>query len=197
MLKVDRENRNSSESTVKSNQDATTSYQDRLNTDDFEHESVFKESDISHETAQSHFTIQQHQRIEIAKKIADDWGSKPQSSICVAILDYLLDIDTATSAHITYSLLQESVKKSEQAANEDRDLWIAIQYLCGERVHLLDARFELVDNNVRFPISNALLNDARETGKLAHPENNKLISDFEDKVFIYFQPSSLVQSISA
>jgi hypothetical protein len=152
---------------------------------------------VSHEATQKHFVIQKHQRIEIEAKISEDWGSKPQSRICVAILDYLLDSNTTASAHITYGFLQESVKKSEQAASEDKDLWIAVQYLCGDRVHLLDARFELVDNGISFPVSNSLLNDARKTGKLAHPKNSKLISDFEDKVFIYFQPSSLVQNISA
>lgn len=135
-------------------------------------------------------------RLQIIEKIIEDWGSKPQSRICMAILDYLLNDNTVDSSHITYSFLQESVKKSEQAASEDRDLWLAIQYLCGERVHLLEAKFELIDNGISFPISNSLLNDARKTGELVHPKNSKLISDFEDKVFIYFQPSSLVQSTS-
>jgi hypothetical protein len=135
-------------------------------------------------------------RLQITEKIIEDWGSKPQSRICMAILDYLLNNNTVDSSHITYNFLQESVKKSEQEAGEDRDLWLAIQYLCGERVHLLEAKFELIDNGISFPISNSLLNDARKTGELVHPENSKLISDFEDKVFIYFQPSTLVQSTS-
>jgi hypothetical protein len=196
MLKVNAESRNSTKPMVKNVQDAMVSDQDRLSLADFEDAPISKRTDISHGAAQSHFVIQQRQRLEFAEKITADWGSKPQSKICMAILDYLLNSNTNDSAHITYNLLQESVKKSEQAASEDRDLWIAIQYLCGERVHLLDAKFELVDNGVSFPISSSLLNDARKTGKLAHPKNSKLISDFEDKVFIYFQPSSLVQKAS-
>jgi hypothetical protein len=135
-------------------------------------------------------------RLKIAEKIIEDWREKPQSRICMAILDYLLNIKTADSSRITYSFLQESINKSEKAANEDQDLWLAIQYLCGERVHLLEAKFELIDNGISFPISNSLLKSARKTGKLVHPESSKLISDFEDKVFMYFQPSSLVQNTS-
>jgi hypothetical protein len=135
-------------------------------------------------------------RLQITEKIIEDWGTKPQSRICTAILDYLLNKNIANLSHITYGFLQESVKKLEKAASEDRDLWLAIQYLCGDRVHLLDARFELVENGISFPISNSSLNDARKIGKLAHPKNSKLISDFEDKVFIYFQPSSIVQNTS-
>jgi hypothetical protein len=196
MIKVDAESRNLIEPPVKNVQDAMSSDYDGLSVTDFGDAPISKKTDISYGAAQSHFVIQQRQRLEIAEKIAEDWGGKPQASICVAILDYLLNNNTADSAHITYGFLQESVKESEQAASEDRELWIAIQYLCGERVHLLDAKFELVDNGVSFPISNSLLNDARKTGKLAHPKNSKLISDFEDKVFIYFQPSSLVQNAS-
>lgn len=133
---------------------------------------------------------------EIVKKIFEDWDDKPQLGICMAILDYLRNINTTDASHITYSLLQESIKKIERAANEDRDLWLAIQYLCGERVHLLEAKFELIDNGVSFPISKTALKNAQKTGKLAHPENSELVSDFEDKVFIYFQPSSLAQDIS-
>jgi hypothetical protein len=134
--------------------------------------------------------------VKIAEKIIEDWGGKPQSRICMAILDYLLKINTADSSHITYSFLQESIKQSEKAATEDQDLWLAIQYLCGERVHLLEAKFELIDEGTSFPISNSVLKNARKTGKLTHPKSSKIISDFEDKVFIYFQPSSLVQSMS-
>ncbi len=129
----------------------------------------------------------------IMQQINDDWGSKPQSLICIKILDYLLRIRSNNSFHITYGSLQRAI----EVAYEERELLKAIQYLCGERTHLLEARFELIDNDDYFDISNSELTNARQTGQLIHPENGEIVSDFEDKVVMYFQPSSLVQSISS
>jgi hypothetical protein len=133
---------------------------------------------------------------EIIGKIIEDWGSQPQSKICIAILDHLLNLNTTDSPHITYSLLQKSIQDLQQTAYKDRDLLLAVQYLCGERVPLLEAKFELIDNGISFPISNSVLKNARETGELIHPQNGGLIIDFEDRIFMYFQPSSLIQNIS-
>ena len=46
-----------------------------------------------------------------------------------------------------------------------------------------------------FDISNSELKEARETGELVHPETGELIKDYEEKVYIYFQPSSIVRSL--
>jgi hypothetical protein len=129
----------------------------------------------------------------IIEQIKNDWGSNPQSLICLKILNYLLQISNNSSFHITYG----SLKRVVEIACNEKELLTAIQYLCGERTHLLEARFELVDKDDYFDISNSELKIARETGKLIHPENGEIVSDFEDKVVMYFQPSSLVQSISS
>jgi hypothetical protein len=128
----------------------------------------------------------------IIEQIKNDWGSNPQSLICLKILNYLLQISNNSSFHITYG----SLKRVAEIACNEKELLTAIQYLCGERTHLLEARFELVDKDDYFDISNSELKTARETGKLIHPENGEIVSDFEDKVVMYFQPSSLVKSIS-
>ncbi len=131
-------------------------------------------------------------RQKIIDQIHEDWGTKPQSKICVAILEYLLRINNNGSFHITYG----SLKKAVGIVLDDKDLLMAVQYLCGDKIHLLEAKFELIDNEINIDISNSALKEARETGELVNPENGELVSDFEDKVVMYFQPSSLVASIA-
>lgn len=131
-------------------------------------------------------------RQKIIDQIYEDWGTKPQSRICVAILEYLLRINKSSSFHITYG----SLKKAVGIVFDDKDMLMAIQYLCGDRIHLLEAKFELIDNEINIDISNSALKEAREIGELVNPENGELVSDFEDKVIMYFQPSSLVASIA-
>jgi hypothetical protein len=98
----------------------------------------------------------------IIQQIHEDWGLAPQSGICVAILEYLLRINNLSSFHITYG----SLKKVVGNTFDDRDLLVAVQYLCGERIKLLEAKFELVDNNNSIEISNSELKTARTTGQL-------------------------------
>lgn len=124
---------------------------------------------------------------KIVKQIKNDWSNKIQSEICIAILNYLFHDKSKNITHITYTSLRKVT--GDKYANED--LLMAIQYLCGDRIKLLDAKFELIENEQLFDISNIELKEARETGVLVHPETGELIKDYEDKVFIYFQPSSL------
>ena len=129
---------------------------------------------------------------QIEEQIHQDWLQQPQSQICIAILDYLVRSNSQHLSHITYGSLRKVVGK----AYDNQDILAAIQYLCGDRTHLLEAKFELIDNGNYFDISDDEMSKARETGQLLHPETGKLIGDFEDKVFIYFQPSSVVKNLA-
>mgnify|MGYP001796082733 CR=1 FL=1 len=129
---------------------------------------------------------------QIVEQIHQDWLQQPQSQICIAILDYLVRSNSQHISRITYGSLQKIVGK----AYNHRDLLAAIQYLCGDRTHLLETKFELIDNDNYFDISDDEIIESRETGQLLHPETGKLIRNFEDKVFIYFQPSSVVKNLA-
>ena len=125
---------------------------------------------------------------EIKKQIHEDWSQKPESKICFAIFNYLLENRQKSLKHITYG----SLRKIAGVNNDDKSLLMAIQYLCGDKIHLLDARFELIDEDENcFNLSDSDLRIARKTGQLLHPKTRELISNFEDKVFMYFQASSL------
>jgi hypothetical protein len=124
-------------------------------------------------------------------QIYEDWGSKPQSKICVEILEYLLR--SSQASHITYGSLRKVIGK----LYNDNELLMAVQYLCGDKTKLFEVKFELLDYDDNYiEVSNAEIDYANETGKLVHPESGEYISDFEDKVYMYFQPSLIVKNIA-
>lgn len=129
---------------------------------------------------------------QIEEQIHQDWLQQPQSQICIAILDYLVHNNSQKISHITYGSLRKVVGK----AYDNQDMLAAIQYLCGDRTHLLETKFELIDHGNYFDISDDEIIEARETGQLLHPETGELIGDFEDNVFMYFQPSSVVKHLA-
>jgi len=129
---------------------------------------------------------------ELIEQIRSDWSTKIQSKICIAILDYLFHDKRKNISHITYTTLRKVT--GDIYTNED--LMIAIQYLCGDRVKLLDVKFELIEDEQFFDISNIELKEAQETGELVHPETGELIKDYQEKVCLYFQPSFLVKSLT-
>ena len=129
--------------------------------------------------------------LQIVEHIHHGWLQQPQSQLCIARFDFLRCSNIQNLSHITYGSLRKVVGKSY----DNRDLLTAVQYLCGDRTHLLEAKFELIDNDNYFEISDDEMTEARETGQLLHPETGKLIRNFEDKVFIYFQPSSVVKTL--
>ncbi len=129
----------------------------------------------------------------IKNQIIEDWGEKPQSHVCLSILNYLLRVPSKQLSHITYGSIRNVVDRKFQ----DSDLLIAIQYLSGDRTKLLDVEFELIDENDNvFPLPSSEVKIAQETGELIHPENGEAVNNYEDKVFMYFKPSSLVISIN-
>jgi hypothetical protein len=128
----------------------------------------------------------------IREQIYKDWGESPQSKICIAVLDYLLMVPTLQ--HITYGSLRIVVG----SGYSNQDMLKAIQYLCGDYVSLLEANFELIENNNDvFELSNNEVSLAEATGKLFHPETGELVSNFKEKVFIYFKPTSIIQQLSS
>ena len=130
-------------------------------------------------------------RETIVEQIIEDWSEKTQSEICIAILDYLLRNQFSSLLYITYGSLRIVVGEKYK----DTDLLEAIQYLCGDRTKLLKAKFEIIEDDNHIDIENSELKEAYETGQLLHPETGELISDFESKVSMYFQPSLLVKKL--
>jgi hypothetical protein len=130
-------------------------------------------------------------RQTIVKQISEDWSEKPQSEICIAILDYLFRNNFSSLSYITYGSLRKVVGEDYQHT----DLLEAIQYLCGNRTNLLEAKFEIIEDDNHIDIENFELKKAYETGQLLHPETGELIGDFKSQVSMYFQPSLLAKNL--
>lgn len=131
-------------------------------------------------------------REKILEQIEYDWSGNIQSEICQTIFDYLINNNPHSLSYITYG----SLKKVIGADYNIESFLKAIQYLCGERTHLLDLKFELIDGEESYPISNDEYNEAQKTGELVHPETGELVRRFEDKVYMFFQPSSVVKTLA-
>jgi len=127
---------------------------------------------------------------QIKTKIREDWKGDPQEKICLLILTYLTQSENLL--HLTFSSLAQV---SGNTYKQDQIL-DSIQYLCGDRVHLLDVNFELIqDDDEPVDIDQEYLSIAESTGKLIHPKTGEEVANFKDDVYIYFRPSNLVRTI--
>jgi hypothetical protein len=128
---------------------------------------------------------------EVLQQIVEDWGNEPQANICAEIFNFLLSVELSQATHITYGSLRQVV----QNCTSDQKMLGAIQYLCGDRIPLLEAKFELIDDYGEFDLPNSEVREARESGELIHPETGETITDIEEKIFMYFQPGVLVKEL--
>lgn len=125
----------------------------------------------------------------LLQKIQQDWGGQPQQDICVKILNYLLDNQKSglILSHLTFATLRRVVGNNYT----DENLLSAIQYLCGTRLSILEARFELIINGEPFTISNEEVRTAKKTGEIVHPISGDLLCDIDNLIFMYFSAYSL------
>lgn len=129
--------------------------------------------------------------LHIIDLIRNDLGNGSLCQIGLRILEYLTSVPVTSLEHISYG----SLKKVVGGPFEDIEILQTIQYFCGDRVHLLSSKFEFIENDDISPISDLEVLEARKTGIFIHPKTGEPIDNFEDKVFIYFQPTDLVKSL--
>ena len=127
---------------------------------------------------------------EIIMQINNDLGNSPKAEICVSILDYLLRVPRLS--HITYGSLRKVIGDKYK----DEDLAALIPYLTGDQINLLEANWELIENNDVFSLLVSQVKDADKTKVLYHPDTGELVENFEDKVFIYFSPSHSIKKVA-
>lgn len=91
--------------------------------------------------------------------------------------------------HMTYSLVAQVVGSKRP----DEVLRIT-QYLSGERVKLLEMKFELIIDDAITPLEDEVVYHAETTGSLIHPETGNPVADYEGHVYPYFIPSEEVDN---
>lgn len=130
---------------------------------------------------------------QVISYFAEDWGaSSPQFSVCEKIFNYLLSRPLNQLKHLTHGSLKIAIGEYRS----DIDFLKAIQYLCGDRVHVLSIHFELMENNDYFQLDYDDIRDAQDTGRLVHPETGEYVDNFEEKVLMYFTPGSKIYEVT-
>ncbi|WP_374483096.1 hypothetical protein [Zoogloea sp.] len=106
--------------------------------------------------------------------------------VCGSIIRFICSQPRPDRLHLTFSLLKDTTKP-----NSDRALMLAVQYLCGANAQVLEMNFEFVDEDGEYhPISSSEIAEARKSHVLGHPVTGELLSDFEDRVLVYFKPTT-------
>lgn len=106
--------------------------------------------------------------------------------VCGSIVEFICKQPRLDRLHLTFSLLKDTAKP-----NNDKALMLALQYLCGASAQVLEMNFEFVDEEGDYhPISSSEIAEARESHVLGHPVTGELLSDFEDRVLVYFKATT-------
>lgn len=121
---------------------------------------------------------------EYLARISEDWGNLSESSICFKIVTFIFQDYSKNVSSLTYQRLAQIAASGENNAA----LLRSIQYLCGDRVPVLEMKFELFDNNNHYQISAAEIKEAETTNYLIHPNTGEIFEDYKDKVLIYYSP---------
>jgi hypothetical protein len=125
-------------------------------------------------------------------RINEDWGERPESRICSEILEYLTKDSSKDVSHLTYVRLSQI----SNFGQVDAALLRSIQYLCGDRVPLLESKFELIENNNHYQVSTSEIVEAEAVNYLIHPITGEAIDNYKDKVFVYYSPAKSCAEIT-
>lgn len=120
-----------------------------------------------------------------ADRIREDWGDSLEAEICIKILNHLYQFGIEN----TYQISFEGFKLLIDRTDANAELLKAIQYLCGDRVNLLTASFNFAVQESWITIPKTDIKEALKTGVFLHPQTGEVIKDFEQKVFLTFEPS--------
>lgn len=133
-------------------------------------------------------------RAEAHELIDHDLASIPEvRSACLAILDFLSNVDPGVIQRLTFGQLMKTAGVAEPA-----DILPAVQYLTGARLHLLEPKFEFVDALTDFveEIPLEVVAQARAESMFIHPERGEPVENFEESLFMFFVPSERAKSLS-
>lgn len=123
--------------------------------------------------------------------VLSDLGDTSKSKICMTIIDYVSAPSNKKISHITYGSLRKVVGDAISAP----DLLGAVQYLCGDRVNLLESRFELIQGSDIVDIPKQYIQSAQSDGILINPETGETVENYKKYIFIYFVPTQLSSQI--
>lgn len=123
---------------------------------------------------------------QLMDEISRGWPGLAAAELSLRIVEFMAPLKEQELRMLTIPTLL----KASGHDQVDRDFLTALAILAGSSVHVLDAKAILTDEFAEeFDIESKELAAARREGSLAHPENGKLIADFEDRLIPYFESS--------
>lgn len=121
-------------------------------------------------------------------KIAEDIRPAEDQQAVFRLAEYIF-AHKKDIKHLTYYAISQvvDIKRPEKL------LQIA-QYLSGERVKLLEMKFELIIDDCVTQLDDETVYHAETTGSLIHPETGYPVENYTRYVYPYFIPSSEVEN---
>lgn len=113
------------------------------------------------------------------------------SRACTDVVEYLLSTPTENLRFITFGALSRAAKMDTA-----HEVLPVAQYLSGARIHLLDTCYLLVEDDEEYDVCSEDVLEAKRTGILYHPDLGEPVSDFEEKLIVYFALSSTGKKMS-
>lgn len=133
------------------------------------------------------------EKTEAFERIEHDLERAPEVKFaCLAILDFI-----ATKGHEFVDRLTFGQLTRVAALGDVSDVVPAIQYLTGARLHLLEPRFEFIDEERDFAeeVPLDVVARARADRIFYHPHTGEPVEDFERSLFMFFVLSGAAKAI--
>ncbi len=133
-----------------------------------------------------------------ADKVHRDLGDSDVSKLCTHIVKFLVSDKAVRLKHITFGTLHSELKISWDE-QEKLQLIKATDYLSSGRLHLLNMKFQLIDdpNSDPIPIEDQYISAAFNSGVLYNPTTGNEVENFKSKLFPYFEPTEMLMGMHA
>ena len=126
----------------------------------------------------------------IKERIRAVWGSEKDSYIaCMAIVQFL-ETHTSDAAHLSYAFLIDIAKSADVV--DRKKIIQAAEYLAGADIHLLDMKFEFIDDDDSvwpIPYEISEVNKFLQNEEFIHPITGLIDPEFKRKLFVFFAAS--------
>lgn len=118
--------------------------------------------------------------------ISQDISSPEERDVSARLAEYVYR-NHHYLKHLTYSRISSIVGTQDPVT-----LLKITQYLSGERVKLLQMRFELIIDGETFYLDEETVHHAEVSGCLIHPDTGRPVDNYENFVYPFFVPGDAV-----
>jgi len=126
---------------------------------------------------------------EIERIVSEDLGvGSEEAKVSILVVRYLAE-NKGSLVHLTPGSFIAKFREKEPINGQT--LMRALQYLSGDRVHLLDVGYEFItDEEECLEIDPETVMRAEQLGYIPDPETGEPVHDYKKKVFMYFSAAA-------